>query len=151
MAEQQPACSVCGETLAADAVPYTAHIPLSLSPAIHVIACRRCLGRAQAQVIEIDHVTGNDYAEHVEQLLIDQARERQNCIAAQRIWRITPDELAERRKRLGLSRPQLARALEVGEATVYRWEEGQRPIPPLLARALRDLERERRPAQSQEA
>jgi DNA-binding transcriptional regulator YiaG len=56
---------------------------------------------------------------------------------------MTPQELAGRRRALGLSRPQLARALEVSEATVYRWEEGQRGIPPLLERALRDLERER--------
>ncbi len=71
---------------------------------------------------------------------------------------MTPQELAERRTALGLSRPQLARALQVSEAAVYRWEERQRSIPPLLERALRDLERERRsaqeaeqPAQAQEA
>jgi transcriptional regulator with XRE-family HTH domain len=62
-----------------------------------------------------------------------------------------PDELRERRLRLGLSQSQLAARLDVTKETVSRWERGALNIaaPGMLALALRALEcspRLRRPA-----
>lgn len=55
---------------------------------------------------------------------------------------MTPETLRTRRDALGLSQPALAALLGVNEMTLSRWERGVRGIPPLLDRALRDLERE---------
>ena len=51
-------------------------------------------------------------------------------------------ELTTWRERLGLTREDLAQALKTTYTTVYRWETGDRAIPPFLERAIRDLERE---------
>lgn len=40
---------------------------------------------------------------------------------------------------MNLSRAELGRELGVDRSTVYRWEEGQRDIPPFLFLALRQL------------
>lgn len=62
---------------------------------------------------------------------------------------LTPDGLRAIRARLGLSVPQLARALSdagrrVPRSTVYAWEAGTNPIPPHLMLALLELARRRR-------
>lgn len=50
------------------------------------------------------------------------------------------------RQRLGLSRPRLAKLLELpnpetsGQVTVARWESGARPLPSILAAALEGVE-----------
>jgi DNA-binding transcriptional regulator YiaG len=40
-----------------------------------------------------------------------------------------------------LSRDELARQLKVSSSTVWRWEKGERPLPPYLELALETLER----------
>jgi DNA-binding transcriptional regulator YiaG len=50
-------------------------------------------------------------------------------------------ELQKWRERIGLTREQLARELRTSYPTVYRWEEGQRKIPPYLDLALETIER----------
>jgi transcriptional regulator with XRE-family HTH domain len=57
-----------------------------------------------------------------------------------------PQELRERRLRLGLSQPALAELLSVAPMTVSRWERGVQAIaaPGMLHWALRGLERSRR-------
>jgi DNA-binding transcriptional regulator YiaG len=49
---------------------------------------------------------------------------------------IDPREIAETRRRLGLSKAALAKRLGVAQRTVRRWEAGQRPSS-LGARILR--------------
>lgn len=55
---------------------------------------------------------------------------------------ITPDALRAWRKRLGLSQAQAAAALPISAGALKNYEQGIRPIPPVLARAMRDLARE---------
>jgi DNA-binding transcriptional regulator YiaG len=50
-------------------------------------------------------------------------------------------ELEQRRKALGLSREVLAKELFTNPATVWRWETGERQIPPYLSLALETVER----------
>lgn len=54
---------------------------------------------------------------------------------------MTAAELRAHRRALGLSQLQLARALGVDHSTVFRWEQGTRAVPPLLALALEALAR----------
>ena len=63
---------------------------------------------------------------------------------------MTPAELAERRRALGLSQYALAAALGVNRSTVKRWEDGAfqgEAIPPWLALALAGLEQRRQTEQ----
>lgn len=57
---------------------------------------------------------------------------------------MTPAVLRAARARLGLSREALGVALGVAGTTIYRWETGKAQPPgwPLVARAMRELERE---------
>jgi transcriptional regulator with XRE-family HTH domain len=56
---------------------------------------------------------------------------------------VTPEDLTQRRKALGLSVPQLAQRLGIPRATVYRWELGRMPIQheTILSLALETLSR----------
>jgi DNA-binding transcriptional regulator YiaG len=54
---------------------------------------------------------------------------------------VKSDELKQRRETLGLSREELARELKTTYTTVYRWEIGNREIPPYLELALETIER----------
>jgi len=56
---------------------------------------------------------------------------------------MTPDDLRKRRARLALTQAELAALLGVAGTSVARWERGERAIPALLHRALRDVERTR--------
>lgn len=56
---------------------------------------------------------------------------------------MTAQQLAERRKQLGLTQEQLAQALGVSFSTVARWLNGSRKIPNYLTLALDSLERGR--------
>jgi transcriptional regulator with XRE-family HTH domain len=49
-------------------------------------------------------------------------------------------ELEHIRKRMNLTREELARELKTTYTTVYRWETGSREIPPYLELALHALE-----------
>lgn len=53
---------------------------------------------------------------------------------------VTGEQLQNWRESHGLSREELARELKTSYPTVYRWEEGQRKIPPYLELALRTIE-----------
>ena len=55
---------------------------------------------------------------------------------------MTPDELREARRKLGLGTPGLGKALETDPRTIRRWEEGRHPIPGLAAVAIRLLLRD---------
>lgn len=57
---------------------------------------------------------------------------------------MTPQQLTARREALGLSQAQLARALQVSEATISRWESGDRKIlmAGVVELALQTLERD---------
>lgn len=55
---------------------------------------------------------------------------------------MTPDELKHIRLSLGLSQARLAECLGVRSNTVYRWEAGIHPIPPVVARLLDTLTRD---------
>jgi predicted ATPase/DNA-binding CsgD family transcriptional regulator len=57
---------------------------------------------------------------------------------------MTPEELGQRRRRLGLSQAQLGNALGVAGNTVARWERGELPLrrPGLVSLALERLEQE---------
>jgi transcriptional regulator with XRE-family HTH domain len=59
---------------------------------------------------------------------------------------ITGEELRARRLALGMTMQALAEALGIHWTTISRWERGRLEIenPNLLARAMRDLERNRR-------
>lgn len=64
---------------------------------------------------------------------------------------MTPDDLKAARKRLGMTQPELAAALSdnpdrtpIHQVSIAKWEAGTEKIPHMLARALRELERERR-------
>src|SRR5262245_61041345 len=50
-------------------------------------------------------------------------------------------DLQKRREALGLSREELARELSTTVVTVWRWENGERGIPPYLELALQTIER----------
>ena len=50
-------------------------------------------------------------------------------------------DLQKRREALGLSREGLARELSTTVVTVWRWENGERGIPPYLELALQTVER----------
>jgi transcriptional regulator with XRE-family HTH domain len=62
---------------------------------------------------------------------------------------VTPEELRQRRKALGLSQRRLAEALGVTQHTVSRWEEGKialtAPRSMWLDAEMKRVERERRP------
>jgi DNA-binding transcriptional regulator YiaG len=52
---------------------------------------------------------------------------------------LTPAELRDARRRLGLTQTELALALKLGgdgARTVRRWEDGQRPVPLVVALAI---------------
>lgn len=51
-------------------------------------------------------------------------------------------DLTGRREALGMSREELARALKTTAVTIWRWENGERAIPPYLDLALETVERE---------
>jgi transcriptional regulator with XRE-family HTH domain len=50
-------------------------------------------------------------------------------------------ELQRRREALGMTREELARALETTSVTIWRWENGERSIPAYLKLALETVER----------
>jgi transcriptional regulator with XRE-family HTH domain len=52
---------------------------------------------------------------------------------------VTPNELLEWRTAARLSQPGLAALLDVDKMTIWRWENGQRAIPPYLHLALDGL------------
>ena len=54
---------------------------------------------------------------------------------------VTNIELQQWRERVGLTRDELARELRTSYPTIYRWEKGQREIPPYLDLALETVER----------
>jgi DNA-binding transcriptional regulator YiaG len=56
---------------------------------------------------------------------------------------MTPSDLVAARASLGLGQAALARALGMSTTAVWRWEKGDRPIPPWLGLALRGIECER--------
>jgi len=51
------------------------------------------------------------------------------------------NELQQRREALGMSRDDLAKALQTTAVSVWRWENGERSIPPYLPLALETVER----------
>ena len=51
------------------------------------------------------------------------------------------EELQRRREALGMSREELATALQTTTVSIWRWENGERGIPPYLALALETVER----------
>ena len=51
------------------------------------------------------------------------------------------NELQRRREALGMSRDALAKALQTTAVSVWRWENGERAIPPYLPLALETVER----------
>ena len=51
--------------------------------------------------------------------------------------------LQQRREALGMSRDELAKALQTTSVSVWRWENGERAVPPYLSLALETVERER--------
>ncbi len=51
------------------------------------------------------------------------------------------NELQQRREALGMSRDELAKALQTTSVSVWRWENGERAIPPYLPLALETVER----------
>jgi transcriptional regulator with XRE-family HTH domain len=51
------------------------------------------------------------------------------------------NELQKRREALGMSRDELAKALQTTSVSVWRWENGERAIPPYLPLALETVER----------
>ena len=51
------------------------------------------------------------------------------------------NELQQRREALGMSRDELAKALQTTSVSVWRWENGERAIPPYLPLALETIER----------
>ena len=51
------------------------------------------------------------------------------------------NELIAQREKLNLTREELARELKTSYATVFRWEKGDRSIPPYLELALEALEK----------
>jgi len=53
------------------------------------------------------------------------------------------NELQQRREALGMSRDELAKALQTTSVSVWRWENGERAVPPYLSLALETVERER--------
>jgi DNA-binding transcriptional regulator YiaG len=57
---------------------------------------------------------------------------------------MTPADLIALRGRLGLTQTELAAALPVSLRTVQLWEAQQEPLRGIVARALRDLEHERK-------
>jgi transcriptional regulator with XRE-family HTH domain len=56
---------------------------------------------------------------------------------------MTGNELQQRREALGMSRDELAKALQTTSVSVWRWENGERAVPPYLSLALETVERER--------
>jgi transcriptional regulator with XRE-family HTH domain len=54
------------------------------------------------------------------------------------------EELKRRRERLKMSRDELAQALETTSVTIWRWENGERSIPPYLPLALETIERQKK-------
>lgn len=52
---------------------------------------------------------------------------------------MTPTELKQNRKKLGVTQAELAMMVEVTQNTVARWEMGLRRVPPLAARVIRTI------------
>jgi len=50
-------------------------------------------------------------------------------------------DLQQRREALDMSREELATALQTTAVSVWRWENGERSIPPYLSLALETIER----------
>lgn len=51
------------------------------------------------------------------------------------------NELFKRREALGMSRDELAKALQTTSVSIWRWENGERAVPPYLPLALETVER----------
>jgi DNA-binding transcriptional regulator YiaG len=64
-------------------------------------------------------------------------------ITCGKLWRMEASELQQRREALGMSRDELAKALQTTSVSVWRWENGERAVPPYLSLALETVERER--------
>ena len=56
------------------------------------------------------------------------------------------NELLKRREALGMSRDELAKALQTTSVSIWRWENGERSIPLYLPLALETVERNHLPA-----
>jgi DNA-binding transcriptional regulator YiaG len=54
------------------------------------------------------------------------------------------EELKRWREALEMSRDELARELQTSSVTVWRWENGERAIPPYLSLALETIKRQRK-------
>lgn len=54
--------------------------------------------------------------------------------------RVSPDQIEELRKRLGLSRRELAAQLGVAKRTVERWEQGRGEPNPTAEKILQELD-----------
>lgn len=52
---------------------------------------------------------------------------------------MTPAAITAARARLGLSKAELARRLNISRAAVTQWENGKRNISPAMARALESM------------
>lgn len=55
--------------------------------------------------------------------------------------RVEGNDLQKRREALGMSRDELAKALQTTSVSIWRWETGERAIPPYLPLALETVER----------
>jgi transcriptional regulator with XRE-family HTH domain len=55
---------------------------------------------------------------------------------------MTKEDLKKQRKALGLSVMEIAAKLGVHFQTAYKWESGKFPLPPLLERAMLQLQKE---------
>lgn len=53
-------------------------------------------------------------------------------------------ELQARREALNLTRDELAKELSTTSVSVWRWENGERAIPPYLSLALETIERKKK-------
>lgn len=54
---------------------------------------------------------------------------------------VNANELITYREKIGLTREELARELKTSYVTVFRWEKGERAMPPYLELALETIER----------
>ena len=55
---------------------------------------------------------------------------------------MTNEDLKAWRQKHGLTQPELAALLDVSLDSVRSWEQGRRPLPSLLAPALKEYERQ---------
>jgi putative zinc finger/helix-turn-helix YgiT family protein len=72
-----------------------------------------------------------------EAIITNDLSERVSAEVRRTIGLLSPETIRERREALGLSRPQLAAALRVAEATLLRWETGMQLQPRALDLLLR--------------